>query len=69
MSYLGWIEKTFRLASETNQTKELIIPALVMTGCHLSHPIIGFKVIEHSKAWKDETEQCSEKSFPESEKK
>ncbi|KAK0137920.1 hypothetical protein N1851_025866 [Merluccius polli] len=42
MPYTGWIEATFRLASETDQAGELIIPMLVMKGWHLSHPIIGF---------------------------
>lgn len=37
MPYLGCIETTFRLASETGQTNQLIIPVLVMKGCHLSH--------------------------------
>lgn len=59
MPYLGWIETTFRLASETDQTKELIIPVLVMKGCHLSHPIIGFNVIEHILTMTDKTKQYS----------
>lgn len=47
MPYLGWVEITFRMISETDPAKELTIPVLVMKGCHLSHPIIGFNVIEH----------------------
>lgn len=66
MPYLGWIETTFRLASETDQTKELIIPVLVMKGCHLSHPIIGFNVIEHILAMTEKTKRYStvRKAFP-----
>lgn len=61
MPYLGWVEITFRLAPEINQTKELIIPVLVMKGGHLSHPIIGFNVIEHILA---NTEKTVKKASP-----
>jgi len=66
MPYLGWIETTFRLASETDQAEELIIPVLVMKGWHLSHPIIGFNVIEHILTRTEETKQYSavRKAFP-----
>lgn len=66
MPYLGWIETTFRLISETDQMKELIIPVLVMKGCHLSHPIIGFNVIEHIMAQTEKPQQYStvRKAFP-----
>lgn len=66
MPYLGWIETTFQLASETDQRKELIIPVLVMKGCHLSHPIIGFNVIEHILTKTEKTKQYSavRKAFP-----
>ena len=37
MPYLGMIETTFRLASETDQAKELIIPVLVVEGSHQSN--------------------------------
>lgn len=47
MPYLGWIETTFQLVPVTDPTKELIIPVLVMKGRQLSHPIIGYNVIEH----------------------
>lgn len=66
MPYLGWIETTFRLVSETDQTQELIIPILVMKGCHLSHPIIGFNVIEHILAKTEKTKRYNtvRKAFP-----
>lgn len=66
MPYLGWVESTFRLASEINQTKELIIPVMVMKGGHLSHPIIGFTVIEHILANTEKTRQYNavKKAFP-----
>lgn len=46
MPYLGWTEMTFQFSSETNPAEELLIPVLVMKGCRLSHPIIGFDIIE-----------------------
>lgn len=66
MPYPGWIEMTFQLASETNLAKELLIPVLVMEGCHLSHPIIGFNVIEHILKTTEKTKQYStvRKAFP-----
>lgn len=66
LPYLGWIETTFRLSSETDQRKELIIPVLVMEGCHLSHPIIGFNVVEHILANTERTKRYStvRKAFP-----
>ncbi len=66
MPYLGWIETTFRLVSETDPAKELLIPVLVMKGCHLSHPIIGFNVIEHilENTKKDKQYNTVRKAFP-----
>lgn len=66
MPYLGWIEATFRLASETDQAGELIIPVLVMKGWHLSRPIIGFNVIEHILTKTEKTTQYNtvRKAFP-----
>ena len=66
MPYLGWIETTFRLASGTDQTTELIIPVLVMKGWHMSHPIIGFNVIEHILTNTEKTKQYRtvRKAFP-----
>ena len=66
MPYLGWVETTFQLGSEIDQTKELIIPVLVMKGFHLSHPLIGFNVIEHILAKTEKTKQYStvKKAFP-----
>ncbi|KAJ8365456.1 hypothetical protein SKAU_G00142870 [Synaphobranchus kaupii] len=59
MPYVGWVETTFRLASEKDQTKEFIIPVLVMKGRHLSHPIIGFNVIEYILTKTEKTKQYS----------
>ena len=66
MPYLGWIETVFQLASETDQAEELIIPVLVMKGWHLSHPIIGFNVIEHilTKTEKTKRYHTVRKAFP-----
>ena len=66
MPYLGWIETVFRLASETDQAEELIIPVLIMKGWHLSHPIIGFNVIEHilTKTEKTKRYHTVRKAFP-----
>ncbi|XP_016383472.1 mucin-5AC-like [Sinocyclocheilus rhinocerous] len=46
MPYIGYVEVTFRLASPTSHHTELVIPILVARGQNLSHPIIGFNVIE-----------------------
>ncbi|KAL6485753.1 hypothetical protein MHYP_G00051450 [Metynnis hypsauchen] len=46
LPYVGWLEISFKLASFGTSTTELLIPVLVMQGNHLSHPIIGFNVIE-----------------------
>lgn len=46
MPYKGWVEVIFKLVSGSTDVKELVIPVLVMRGRHLSHPIIGFNVIE-----------------------
>lgn len=46
MPYVGYVEVTFRLASQTSHNTELVIPILVARGQNLSHPIIGFNVIE-----------------------
>ena len=66
MPNTGWIEATFRLASETDQAGELIIPVLVMKGWHLSHPTIGFNVIEHILTKTEKTTQYNtvRKAFP-----
>lgn len=66
MPYCGWIEMTFQLASGADQTEDLIIPVLVMEGSHLSHPIIGFNVIEHilTKTKKPKQYSTVRKAFP-----
>ncbi len=66
MPYLGWIETSFWLVSETDQTKELIIPVLVMKGYLLSHSIIGFNVIELILANTEKTKKYNtvRKAFP-----
>ncbi|KAL6483870.1 hypothetical protein MHYP_G00087420 [Metynnis hypsauchen] len=46
LPYVGWLEISFKLASFGTSATELLIPVLVMQGNHLSHPIIGFNVIE-----------------------
>ncbi|RXN33638.1 Retrovirus-related Pol poly from transposon [Labeo rohita] len=46
MPYIGYVEVTFRLASQISHNTELVIPILVARGQNLSHPIIGFSVIE-----------------------
>lgn len=44
MPYAGWVEITFRLASEGAPTTEVIVPTLVMKG-GIAQPIIGSNVI------------------------
>ncbi len=44
--YVGWMEVTFDLASNDEETDKLVIPVLVMRGSQLCHPIIGCNVIE-----------------------
>ncbi len=44
--YVGWMEVTFDLASNDEETEKLVIPVLVMRGSQLCHPIIGYNVIE-----------------------
>ncbi len=44
--YVGWMEVTFDLASNDEETDKLVIPVLVMRGSQLCHPIIGYNVIE-----------------------
>lgn len=46
MPYKGFIERTFVLAAEGTDPKELVVPMLVIKGQHLSQPILGFNVIE-----------------------
>ncbi|KAL1249455.1 hypothetical protein QQF64_020460 [Cirrhinus molitorella] len=46
MPFIGYVEVTFRLVSPTSHHTELVIPILVAKGQNLSHPIIGFNVIE-----------------------
>lgn len=55
MSQFGWTETSFQLVSETDQMEELIIPALLMKDCHLSHPIISFNDTEHILTRTDDT--------------
>lgn len=43
MPYVGWVEVTFRLATDA---EEFYVPMLVMKGSQQSRPIIGFNVIE-----------------------
>ena len=57
MPYVGWIEITLQLASETNQAEELMVPVLGMKGWHLSSPIIGFSVIEQLLTKTEENQQ------------
>ena len=66
MPYLGWIEVSFQLATETEWAEELIIPVLVMKGRHRSHPIIGFNVIEHilTKTERNRQYYAVRKAFP-----
>lgn len=42
----GFIEVTFGLAAGGVDPKELVVPMLVLKGGRLSHPILGFNVIE-----------------------
>lgn len=44
--YIGYVEVTFSLTSQVTQNAEVVIPMLVARGQNLSHPIIGFNVIE-----------------------
>ncbi len=46
MPYIGYVEVTFSLPSQTPHHTELVIPILVASGQNLSRPIIGFNVIE-----------------------
>ncbi|GAA6090442.1 uncharacterized protein LOC121887483 [Tachysurus ichikawai] len=46
LPYIGYVEVTFRLSSQSSHQAELVIPMLVARGQSLSHPIIGFNVIE-----------------------
>ena len=66
MPYIGWVETTFELASKADQKKLLIIPVLIMKGYNLSHPIIGFNVIEHILEKTEKTKRYStvKKAFP-----
>ena len=66
MPYLGWIETEFQLLPEGSRAEELVIPMLVMKGQHLSHPIIGFNVIEHflTKTEEDKKFSTVRTSFP-----
>uniref|UniRef100_A0A7N8YIE6 Gypsy retrotransposon integrase-like protein 1 n=1 Tax=Mastacembelus armatus TaxID=205130 RepID=A0A7N8YIE6_9TELE len=66
MPYLGWIETTFQLVSGADTAEQLIIPVLVMKGWHLSHPIIGYNVIEYILTKTEKAKQYStvRKAFP-----
>lgn len=44
--YIGYVEVTFKLSSQASHEAELVIPMLVARGQNLSHPLIGFNVIE-----------------------
>lgn len=46
--YIGYVEVTFRLSSPAAHKAEFVIPMLVARGQNLSHPIIGFNVIEQT---------------------
>lgn len=46
LPYIGYVEVKFRLSSQKSHQTELVIPMLVARGQNLSHPIIGFNVIE-----------------------
>ena len=45
MPYTGWIEVTFKLASDGVPTAEVIVPTLIIKGNSLAQPIIGSNVI------------------------
>lgn len=45
MPYIGWVEVTFRLASEGAPETEIVVPTLVMKDASLARPIIGSNVI------------------------
>lgn len=66
MPYLGWIETTFQLISTTEPTEKLTIPMLVMKGFQLTHPIIGYNVIEHILNRTEQAKQYStvKRAFP-----
>jgi len=44
--FVGYVEVTFKLSSQASHKAQLVIPMLVARGQSLSHPIIGFNVIE-----------------------
>lgn len=46
ISYTGWVEIAFRLASGAASKTEVIVPTLVMKGDKLAQPIIGSNVIK-----------------------
>lgn len=45
MPYIGWVEVSFRLATDGVPTTEVIVPTLVIKGNSLARPIIGSNVI------------------------
>lgn len=48
MLYLRWIDTvSFYLISRTEPPEKMISPMLVMKGCYLSYPIIGYNVIDY----------------------
>lgn len=45
MPYIGWVEVTFRLASEEAPVTEIVVPTLVIKDASLARPIIGSNAI------------------------
>lgn len=73
MPYVGWVEITFKLATDGAPVTEVIVPTLVMKGTSLARPIIGSNVIglivdtelkQSNTANKHQLIQCVVAAFP-----